>query len=105
MILITGATGAVGRPLVAALREREAPVRVLTRDPARVDFPSEVEVVVGDPSRPEAIAAHLEGVRAVFLNSRAIGDACGAFADLAKAHGVTRLVALAAYNVEQDLSL
>jgi uncharacterized protein YbjT (DUF2867 family) len=105
MILITGATGAVGRPLVAALRERGTPVRALTRDPARAGLPSDVEVVAGDASRPETIAAHLDGVRAVFLNSRAIGDACGAFADLAKARGVTRLVALAAYNVEQDLSL
>lgn len=105
MILITGATGAVGRPLVAALRERGVPVRALTRDPANAGFPSDVEVVAGDPSRPETIAAHLEGVHAVFMNSRAIGDACDAFAELAKARGATRLVALAAYNIEQDLAL
>ena len=105
MILVTGATGAVGRPLVAALRERGVPVRALTRDPARAGFAPDVEVVAGDASRPETIAAHLDGVRAVFLNSRAIGDACGTFADLARVRGATRLVALAAYNVEQDLAL
>ncbi|MQM24266.1 NAD(P)H-binding protein [Glycomyces albidus] len=105
MILITGATGTVGRPLVAALVARGLEVRAITRDPSRAAFPAGVEVVAGDPSRPETVAAHLEGVRAVFLNARAIGDACAAFADLAREHGVSRLVALAAYNVEQDLSL
>ncbi|MCC3763178.1 NAD(P)H-binding protein [Glycomyces sp. TRM65418] len=105
MILITGATGTVGRPLVAALHARGVAVRALTRDPSRAAFPAGVEVVAGDPSRPETIAAHLDGVRAVFLNSTAIRDACEAFAGLAKRHGATRLVALAAYNVEQDLAL
>jgi len=105
MILITGATGTVGRPLVAALAARGVAVRALTRDPSRAVFPTGVEVVAGDPSRPESIAAHLDGVRAVFLNSTAIRDACGEFADLAKEGGVSRLVALAAYNVEQDLAL
>ncbi|MEU5156121.1 NAD(P)H-binding protein [Glycomyces sp. NPDC021274] len=105
MILITGATGTVGRPLVAALAARGVPVRALTRDPSRARFPSGVEVVAGDPSQPESIAAHLAGVRAVFLNSTAIRDASSEFADLAKRRGVNRLVALAAYNVEQDLAL
>jgi uncharacterized protein YbjT (DUF2867 family) len=105
MILITGATGAVGRPLVPALVAQGAQVRVLTRDPAASGFPDGVDIAVGDPSRPDSIAAHLDGVEAVFLNSRAIGDAVGDFADLAKRSGVGRLVALAAYNVEHDLAL
>jgi uncharacterized protein YbjT (DUF2867 family) len=105
MILITGATGTVGRPLVEALVARGLQVRAVTRDPSRVRFPAGVEVAAGDPSRPETIAAHFGGVRAAFLNSRAIGDACAEFADLARERGVARLVALAAYNVEQDLSL
>jgi uncharacterized protein YbjT (DUF2867 family) len=105
MILITGATGTVGRPLAAALAAHDLPVRALTRDPSQVRFPSGVEVVAGDPSRPESIAAHLTGVQAVFLNSTAIRDAAGEFADVAKRCGVRRLVGLAAYNVEQDLSL
>ncbi|MFC3495722.1 NAD(P)H-binding protein [Glycomyces rhizosphaerae] len=105
MILITGATGTIGRPLVAALHARGMAVRALTRDPSRARFPEGVEVVAGDPSRPVSIAAHLAGVRAVFLNSSAIRDSCVEFADLAKQRGVTRLVALAAYNVEQDFAL
>ncbi|WP_026932037.1 NAD(P)H-binding protein [Glycomyces tenuis] len=105
MMLITGATGAVGRPLVDALLARGAKVRALTRYPASAGFPDGVEVVAGDPSRPEEIAPHLQDVRAVFLNARAIGDAVGDFAELARRAGVRRLVALAAYNVEHDLAL
>lgn len=103
MILITGATGTVGRPLVTALVERGLRVRALTRDPSRARFPAGVEVVGGDPSRPASI--DLTGVRAVFLNSTAIRESCGAFAAHAKASGVSRLVALAAYNLEQPLAL
>ncbi|MCD0446480.1 NAD(P)H-binding protein [Glycomyces sp. A-F 0318] len=105
MILVTGATGAVGRPLVAALAAQGAEVRALTRDPDSADFPDGVEVVGGDPSRPDTVTGHLHGARAVFLNSRAIGDAVGEFADLARRKGVRRLVALAAYNVEHSLAL
>lgn len=105
MILITGATGAVGRPLVAALLERGVAVRALTRDPGGAGFPAGVDIVAGDPSRPDTIARHFDGVEAVFLNSRAIGDAVGEFADLARRNGVRRLVALAAYNVEHPLAL
>ncbi|MEV3936965.1 NAD(P)H-binding protein [Glycomyces sp. NPDC049804] len=105
MILVTGATGAVGRPLVAALASRGVAVRAVSRDPENAGLPAGVEVVAGDPSRPETIAPHFEGVTAVFMNSRAIRDATAAFADLARERGVRRLVALAAYNVDQDLAL
>ena len=35
MILITGATGTAGQPIVKALQERAGRIRVLTRDPAK----------------------------------------------------------------------
>ncbi|MFC4334915.1 NAD(P)H-binding protein [Salininema proteolyticum] len=105
MYLITGATGTVGRPLIDALLERGAPVRALTRDPSSADFPERVEVVQGDPSRPESVREHLRGVTAVFMNSAAIGDATEEFAALAAERGVRRLVALAAYNVEEAVAL
>ncbi|HEX2143963.1 MAG TPA: NAD(P)H-binding protein [Glycomyces sp.] len=105
MYLITGATGTIGRPLVAALAARGEPVRAVTRDRDLAAFPHGVEVVAADPSRPASLAPHLDGVRAVFLNSTAIRDATADLVDLARRSGVTRLVALAAYNVEQDLAL
>ncbi|GIG66307.1 NAD(P)H-binding protein [Phytomonospora endophytica] len=104
MLLITGATGTVGRPLVTALHAKGVRVRAVTRDPGTASFPEGVEVVAGDPSCPATLAGHLDGVEAVFLNSSAVRDAAPELAALARERGVRRLVALAASNVEQDLA-
>ncbi|NUP02890.1 MAG: NAD(P)H-binding protein [Nonomuraea sp.] len=100
MILITGATGAIGRPLAELLTAEGAKVRAVTRAAAGVRLPAGVEVVEGDPARPGTLAAHLDGVSAVFLHSRAIGDAAGDLLALAKARGATRVVALSAMNAD-----
>ena len=47
-ILVTGATGNVGRPLVAGLLAGGARVRAMTRDPAAAGFPPGVAVAGGD---------------------------------------------------------
>ena len=47
-ILVTGATGRVGRQVVQQLVKRGADVRVLVRDPSKASFPAGVEVVQGD---------------------------------------------------------
>jgi uncharacterized protein YbjT (DUF2867 family) len=65
VILVTGATGGVGRSLVDDLIARGAPVRALSRDPARADLP--VEVVGGDLSEAASLVPALEGVDTVFL--------------------------------------
>jgi NADPH:quinone reductase-like Zn-dependent oxidoreductase len=64
-ILVTGATGTVGRQVIAQLREAGAEVRALTRGPA--DFPPGVETAHGDLSVPDSLHAAVEGVVAVFL--------------------------------------
>ncbi len=69
MILITGATGTVGRQLVAELVTGGAGVRALSRTPAQAGLPAGVEVVAGDLGRPETLGAALEGVEQVFLLS------------------------------------
>lgn len=61
MILVTGATGNVGRQVVTQLCAAGVPVRALTRSGG--DFPAEVEVVRGDLRDP----LDLRGVDAVFL--------------------------------------
>jgi uncharacterized protein YbjT (DUF2867 family) len=60
-ILVTGATGNIGRHVVAGLRERGADVRTLSR------FPGGAGSVTGDLSRPETLRTALSGVDSVFL--------------------------------------
>lgn len=68
MILVTGATGNIGRALVRQLRLSGAgPVRGLTRDAARASFPDGVEAVEGDLARPASLNSALDGVRSLFL--------------------------------------
>jgi uncharacterized protein YbjT (DUF2867 family) len=70
MILVTGATGNIGSAL---LRQLPGPVRGLTRDAARADFPAGVEPVEGDLA--DAASLKLDGVRSLFLVSRVGADA------------------------------
>ena len=66
-VLVTGATGRVGRALVAQLLGAGVPVRALTRRPETAGLPGAVEVVAGDLTVPESLDAALQGVGAVFL--------------------------------------
>ncbi|MFI6924246.1 NAD(P)H-binding protein [Nonomuraea spiralis] len=102
-ILITGATGALGRPLVELLTAQGAKVRAVTRSAAGVRLPAGAEAVEGDPARPETLAEHLDGVTAVFLHPRAIGDAAPALLARAAERGARRVVALSAMNADDPL--
>ncbi|GGW48349.1 NAD(P)H-binding protein [Streptomyces caelestis] len=66
-ILVTGATGTVGRQVVAELLARGHEVRALTRDAAKADFPAGVEVVEGDLTQPDGLTSALEGVTGLHL--------------------------------------
>jgi uncharacterized protein YbjT (DUF2867 family) len=66
-VLGTGATGRVGRVVVAELLVAGVPVRALTRRPAAARLPAAVEVVSGDLTVPESLEVALQGVSAVFL--------------------------------------
>lgn len=66
-ILITGATGNVGRQLVQELHVAKQPVRALTRDPARAGLPAGVDVRAGDFTDFASLEAALEGVTALHL--------------------------------------
>ncbi len=96
-ILVTGATGNVGRPLVTELTAAGARVRAVTRDPEHASFPAGVEVVA-------SAAQGLPGSSAVFLNSRALGDELADVVEAARRRGVRRLVALSAINADDDFS-
>jgi uncharacterized protein YbjT (DUF2867 family) len=99
-IVVTGATGNVGRPLVCELAAAGAQVRAVTRSPETAGFPDGVETV---RSPLDALA----GATAVFLNSRALGNGPGdleKFVAQARHRGVTKLVALSAINADDDFS-
>ena len=67
MILITGATGKVGRHVVARLLEAGQKVRAISRSPERSRLPTEVEVLQADLALPHTLDAALDGVTGAFL--------------------------------------
>jgi len=93
IILVTGASGTVGRPLVELLVSAGLKVRAVARNPSAL--PRSVEVV----DRPV-----LEGVTGLFVNPRAVGDDIDGL--LAEGKGVLkRVVVLSAVNVDDDLDM
>ncbi len=66
-ILVTGATGTVGRHVVAHLLDAGQNVRALTRNPEKANLPAEVEVVQGDLTDVASFTRAVEGVTAVHM--------------------------------------
>jgi dihydroflavonol-4-reductase len=66
--LVTGATGKVGGAVARALLARGDHVRALVRSPGRARelLPAEVELVPGDVTEPETVAAAAAGCELVF---------------------------------------
>ena len=66
LVLVTGATGAVGPRVVEALLEAGHRVRTLSLDaPPQGAWPGEVDERLGDITDPEAVAAAMAGVEGV----------------------------------------
>jgi uncharacterized protein YbjT (DUF2867 family) len=104
VILVTGATGTIGRPLVHLLSSAGEQVRALARHIGRQPdaSPPGVEVFLGDLSRPQTIAAALHGVTALFVHPRAVGQAAPTLLALAGKYGVKHVAVLSALNVDDD---
>ncbi|MFE4399011.1 MULTISPECIES: NAD(P)H-binding protein [Streptomycetaceae] len=99
MILVTGATGNIGRALLEDLRAQGAgPLRGLTRDAARARFPEGVEACEGDFADPAALASALDGVRSLFLVSRIGPDA--EILAAARRSGVEHVVLVSSITVQ-----
>jgi uncharacterized protein YbjT (DUF2867 family) len=67
MIVVVGGTGRVGRQVAAQLRERDLPVRVVSRGLNPAGAPPGAEVVRADLADPASLEPHLAGARALFL--------------------------------------
>jgi uncharacterized protein YbjT (DUF2867 family) len=90
-VLVVGATGSIGRLVVAeALRQRHA-VRALVRDLGRArGLPQEAQRVVGDLTRPQTLSAAVEGIDAIVFThgSNGGGKAAAEQVDYGGVHNV-----------------
>lgn len=90
-ILVTGASGNVGRLVLEGLGACGAEVRALSRR-VRDGLPSGVEGVVGDLERPESLEGVFHGVDRLFLFP--VPETAERVVEMARAAGVERVVTL-----------
>lgn len=107
-ILVTGATGRVGRHVVAELVKRNAAVRVLVRDPAKADFPPSVEVAKGELLDIEALRLAFSGIKTLFLLNAVAGDEFTQAIitlNIAREAGVERVVYLSVFDADRAVNV
>ncbi|MEU8320856.1 NAD(P)H-binding protein [Nonomuraea sp. NPDC048881] len=95
-ILVTGATGNVGKHVVSQLAEAGLDVRALVRNPDKARLPEGVEAVRGDLTVPETLEPALRDVESVFLLWPGYSEAATAGAVTALARHARRVVYLSA---------
>jgi uncharacterized protein YbjT (DUF2867 family) len=96
-ILVTGATGTVGRQVVEQLVTRGANVRALVRDASKAKLPQGVTLVQGDLLDVDSLRSALGGVSTLFLLNAVVPDEFTqalAALNLAREAGIERLVYL-----------
>ncbi|MEU9210346.1 NAD(P)H-binding protein [Streptomyces sp. NPDC048415] len=103
MIVVTGATGNVGQPLVRALAEAGERVTAVSRGAAAPDIPTGVRHVRADLSDPGSLKPALDGAEALFLLTSgdflSAGGSVGDVLDVARAGGIRRVVLLSSQGV------
>lgn len=107
MIVVTGATGNVGRTLVRELVEAGEKVTAVSRKITESDVPQGVPVVAADLADPTSLRPALDGADALFLLisgdfTVTAGDPSGVVGEIikdAKAAGVARVVLLSSQGV------
>ncbi|PYE88238.1 SDR family oxidoreductase [Phyllobacterium leguminum] len=107
-ILVTGATGRVGRHVVQQLVNRGAKVRVLTRDPSKGNFPAGIEVAQGDLLDIDALRAAFDGVSTLFLLNAVTGDEFTQAIitlNIAREAGVERVVYLSVIHADRFVNV
>lgn len=120
MILLTGGTGYVGSHLLARLRQRGEPVRVLSRDPSQYEHiqTGNVGLFKGDVTEPATLQAAMEGIDTVIHLVAIIRERPGGVTferinyggtvnvvEAAKAAGVKRILHQSALGARPDPKL
>lgn len=107
VVLVTGASGTVGRPLVTALVAAGQQVRAAVRDPQSALFPPGVEVVRLDLLDPSTAGPALVDVDRIFvMRPPAISDvrnALGPLIQAARYRRIQRVVVLSVMGVNPAL--
>ena len=107
-ILVTGATGTVGRQVVEQLVKRGADVRALVRDPAKANFPAGVTVVQGDLLDVDSLRDAFAGASTLFLLNAVVPEeftqALIAL-NLAREAGIERIVYLSVIHSDRYVNV
>ncbi|MEU8673686.1 NAD(P)H-binding protein [Streptomyces sp. NPDC048560] len=102
MIIVTGATGNVGRPLVRALAAAGERVTAVSRGVTAADVPQGVRPLRADLADPESLRPVFDGADALFFHDTGAGAHLldpQAVLGAAKAGGVRRVVLLSSIGV------
>ena len=110
-ILVTGATGFIGRRLVPALVDEGHDVRAMTRRPEKYDGPG--EPVAGNVDDRDSLLEPLKGVEVAYYLVHSLDDAdferkdaeaARAFASAAAEQGVKQIIFMGGLGDDGDLS-
>lgn len=96
-ILVTGATGNVGRRVIDQLLDASAKVRAVSRDPATATLPAGVQTIRGDLNDPATLTEALHGIKRIFLFP--VPETAQRVASLAREAGVDHVVVLSSAAV------
>ncbi|MER6174285.1 NAD(P)H-binding protein [Streptosporangium sp. NPDC001681] len=92
MIVVTGATGNVGRALVRMLTEAQVPVTAVARHITDADVPPGVRAVAADLAEPAGLRVAFDGAEALFL--LVAGENPHGILEVAKTAGIRKVVLL-----------
>ena len=107
MVLVTGATGTIGRDVAKLLSKNGVPVRASVRDQAkaRKQFDSDITLATFDFEDVASFPDSLKGVERVFLLPPLMPnqvEVANAFVDAAKRAGVPHIVKLSVIGADTD---
>ncbi|WP_026343656.1 SDR family oxidoreductase [Nocardia sp. BMG111209] len=99
-VVVTGATGTVGRHVVQQLIDAGRPVRAVTRNPAGAGQPAPVEVFGADLDEPDSLASAFTGAESLFLLSHPATAV--EVTRLARRCGIGRIVTLTSVLADRE---